>query len=64
MPKLGTMELTLYAYGKVTYRDAFGNQRYTRYRLMHGGGEQIHLRDKNGIAVGLLKPDYEGNEAD
>jgi hypothetical protein len=63
MPKLGTRELTLYAYGKVTYRDAFGNERYTEYRLMHGGLEPIHMRDKNGIKVGLLKTDLEGNEA-
>jgi hypothetical protein len=64
MPKLGTPECTLFVYGKVVYRDAFGFQRYTRYRLMYGGLEPIHPRDKGGIKVSLLKPDLEGNEAD
>jgi hypothetical protein len=64
MPVLGTSMLTLYAYGEVVYRDAFGKQRSTKYRLMYGGRERAILKDVKGVAVALLKPDTEGNEAD
>jgi len=60
---LGTSQLTMFVYGDITYRDAFGKQRITRYRLMYGGTEPMRLRDKGGMAVGFLKPDKIGNEA-
>jgi hypothetical protein len=64
MPILGTPDLTLYAYGEVHYRDAFGNQRFTKYRLMFGGGERQLLRDDGGLGTAFLRADTEGNEAD
>jgi hypothetical protein len=63
MTILGTPQLTMFIYGDITYRDAFGKQRITRYRLMYGGTEPMRLRDKGGMAVGFLKPDTIGNEA-
>ena len=51
---LGTPEATLYVYGEISYRDVFGEDRTTRYRLMYGGGEPVD--DKH------LKPDVDGNE--
>ena len=60
---LGTPQATLYIYGKVTYKDAFGNEQYTNYRLIHGGAEAVRLKNKNGIPTGLLKPDTSGNDA-
>ena len=51
---LGTAEATLYVYGEISYRDVFGEERITRYRLMYGGGEPVD--DKH------LKPDFDGNE--
>src|SRR5207245_7595708 len=32
---LGTSQATLYIYGKLTYKDAFGHYRNTDYRLIH-----------------------------
>lgn len=65
MPLFGTPQMTLYIYGRVTYKDAFGNSRYTNYRLMYGGKESAApLHEENGILTGLLRPDTEGNEAD
>lgn len=55
LPMIGTPEGTIYVYGEIRYRDAFGAERYTRYRLIYGGEE--------GLRGGLLKPDTQGNEA-
>jgi hypothetical protein len=63
MSILGTSQLTMFVYGDIRYRDAFGKQRITRYRLMYGGVEPMRLRDKGGMPVGFLKPDTIGNEA-
>jgi hypothetical protein len=63
MAIIGTPELTLYIYGKIIYRDAFENERYTEYRLIFGGNERQGLRDKNGIGVAFLRGDTEGNNA-
>ena len=52
---LGTPEGTIYIYGEIRYRDAFGVERFTKYRLMYGGPEGIHSEH--------LKPHTEGNEA-
>lgn len=63
---LGTPEATIYVYGRVLYRDAFGEQRQTSYRLIFGGPEAVSpeiARTEQNFTV-LLKPDLEGNEAD
>jgi hypothetical protein len=52
---VGTEEWTIYVYGEIQYRDAFGKQRYTKYRLIYGGPE--------GGSSGRLCADTEGNEA-
>ena len=51
---LGTPEATLYVYGEISYRDVFGENRNTRYRLMYGGPEPVDEKH--------LKPDVDGNE--
>ena len=51
---LGTPEATLYVYGEISYRDVFGENRNTRYRLMYGGTEPVDEKH--------LKPDVDGNE--
>ena len=52
---LGTQHGTIYVYGEVRYRDIFGTERFTKYRLMYGGAE--------GERSGKMKPCDEGNEA-
>ena len=64
VPLLGTARGTIFIYGEVSYIDAFGHSRKTRYRLMHGGSEPAHTFTKDGILTALLKPDTEGNESD
>lgn len=58
---LGTDRFTLYVYGEVFYRDAFGEQRWTKYRMIYGGNEGI--RKVPGKEEWLLSPDTAGNEA-
>lgn len=61
---LGSERFTLYIYGEVRYRDIFGKEQFTKYRLLHGGREgprKMHGRE--GFEQWLLKPDAEGNEA-
>jgi hypothetical protein len=53
---VGTEKWTIYVYGEIRYRDAFGKHRYTKYRLIYGGPE--------GGRGNILCPDVEGNEAD
>jgi len=55
-PMIGTAKATLYVYGEVLYRDVFGIERFTKYRLLYGGDE--------GTFGEKLRPDLEGNEAD
>jgi hypothetical protein len=61
---VGTPELTLYVYGKVTYDDIFGNHWYTNYRFIFGGpeGGQISRNEDNSIH-GVMGLDSEGNDA-
>ena len=47
--------LAIFAIGEVLYRDAFGERRFTRYRLISGGGTDV-TPGKFGPAIG-------GNEA-
>ncbi len=56
VPLLGTPQGTIYVYGEVRYRDAFGNDRWTKYRLIWGGPEGVPLTSS-------LQADSEGNEA-
>jgi hypothetical protein len=53
---LGTPAGTIYVYGCINYRDAFKQDRTTKFRLMYGGTEPVRGN--------LLKHDREGNEAD
>lgn len=55
MDKIGTTEGTIYVYGEIHYMDVFGNEHFTKYRLMHGGPEKP--------PAGVLSPCEEGNEA-
>jgi hypothetical protein len=63
MPILGTPELTIFIFGEIVYRDAFGYPRFTRFRLLYGGVERANRWDENGVAVTFLRADTEGNEA-
>jgi hypothetical protein len=56
LPVFGTIKATLYVYGEILYRDVFGIERFTNYRLLYGGDE--------GTFGAGLRPDLEGNEAD
>ena len=65
VPLLGTPKGTIYIYGEIQYRDAFGVQRHTKYRYIYGGsqGTPRTMLD-HGVPCGLIKPDMKGNEAD
>ena len=61
---LGTEKFTLYVYGEVRYRDIFGREQYTKFRLIHGGTEGTRkIVGRDGSEQWLLKPDSEGNDA-
>jgi hypothetical protein len=62
--KVGTPELTVYVYGRITYEDVFKNEWYTSYRFIFGGpdGGQFY-RDEKGVVFGTMGPDSEGNDA-
>lgn len=61
---LGTKIGTVYVYGEIRYRDAFGKERYTKYRLMYGGADGGRKGlDAKGVPIGYLQPEIEGNEA-
>jgi hypothetical protein len=62
---LGTPLGTIFVYGEVRYKDAFGVQRFTKYRFMYGGTEGVRKSkpDAEGVVTALLKPDTDGNDA-
>jgi hypothetical protein len=62
---LGTPKGTIYVYGEVRYKDAFGVERYTKYRFIYGGSEGVRKSkpDSEGVVTALLKPDRDGNDA-
>jgi len=63
--QLGTPQCTYYVYGQILYRDIFGKERYTNYRLLYGGPEGVHSnRNGDGDELWILCPDTKGNEAD
>lgn len=63
---IGTRLLSIYIYGEVTYEDAFGNERHTKFRFFYGGTEPTYTyRDSpDGPTYGAMRPDTEGNDAD
>lgn len=61
LPLLGTSQMTIYVYGMIQYSDAFGNEQWTKYRLVYGGSEgtrKVPNKDE-----WFLSPDTQGNEA-
>ena len=60
---VGTPEGTIYVYGEIRYRDIFGIEQLTKYRLIHGGQEGARTATKNGVVTASLKPDTGGNDA-
>jgi hypothetical protein len=61
---LQTRFKVLYVYGEITYKDAFGQDRYTKFRLIFGGPAGCRRKtDKNGEEMGYLSMDSGGNEA-
>jgi hypothetical protein len=61
---IGTLAGTVYVYGELRYRDAFGKQRFTKYRLKYGdenGGRRT--LDSKGVRIGFFQPEREGNDA-
>lgn len=65
LPLLGTARCTLYVFGAVFYKDAFGHDRCTNFRLLFGGrAETLPHKNAAGIPSGyLLNPDSKGNES-
>jgi hypothetical protein len=55
----------IYVYGEITYKDAFGNDRSTKYRLfLETAGRIMKAKDANGNSVKFsMQPDSDGNEA-
>lgn len=54
---------TLFVYGEVTYKDAFGEDRWYRYRLFCEGGDQSLFVKRNGRTVATLVAAADGNNA-
>lgn len=48
-------DAAIFAIGEITYKDAFGKSRSTKYRLIHGGDSMV--------SPGKFGPAAEGNEA-
>jgi hypothetical protein len=65
LPAMFTPQKTLYAYGRLTYRDAFGDLWYANFRMIAGGpeGARISQRTKDGVIKWAMSPDFEGNDA-
>ncbi len=57
---LGTILKTVYVYGRITCKDAFGTDRRTGYRLIFSGKKTT---DTRGVLIGMLAHDTEGNDA-
>jgi hypothetical protein len=56
--------LTFFVFGRIDYKDTFGKEWYTVYRLMAGGPEGVRaMVAKDGSPIWALTPDVEGNEA-
>lgn len=60
---IGLREFTLYIYGEIRYKDAFGLERLTKYRYLYGGAGPLNKTVEDGTPCRLIQPDIEGNEA-
>jgi hypothetical protein len=61
---LQTRYKILYVFGEITYKDAFGQSRFTNFRLIFGGPVGCRRKvDQEGVLMGFLSMDSEGNEA-
>jgi hypothetical protein len=60
-----TPQTTFFAYGQLTYKDVFGDQWHTSFRLIAGGPEGVRVGQvtKEGVRKWALSPDMEGNDA-
>lgn len=54
--KIAKGTAAIFAVGEISYKDAYGIQRFTKYRLIHGGGATN--------TPGKFGPDMWGNESD
>ncbi len=65
MMELGTAQLTVYVYGRFTYKDTFRQDRFTYWRLIAGGREGVSKKGitEKGEILWALRPDVEGNES-
>jgi hypothetical protein len=54
---------TFFAYGRISYEDAFQESRWTSFRLIAGRGETPRSRMENGVSFYILSPDSSGNDA-
>jgi hypothetical protein len=65
MAELGTAQLTIYVYGRFTYKDTFRQDRFTHWRLIAGGPEGVTMkgRTEKGEILWALCPDVGGNES-
>jgi hypothetical protein len=61
---IGTAQLTIYVYGRITYEDIFKNEWHSNYRFIFGGpeGGKVYRNERN-VIFGTMGPDSEGNEA-
>jgi hypothetical protein len=61
-PEFGNMiakgDATIFAIGEINYKDAFGNIRFTNYRLIHSGTS----RTDSGETAGKFVTAAEGND--
>lgn len=62
-PVFGTQGAVLYVYGRISYRDVFGDWHYTNYRLIYGGPHGGRKIQKEGAEWGLLQRHPDGNDA-
>jgi hypothetical protein len=53
----------LYVYGRVDYKDTYGDDWYTNFRFIAGGKAGLRTITENGDIRWMLGPDYEGNDA-
>jgi hypothetical protein len=59
-----TTQTTLYVYGQLIYKDAFGDRWHTNFRMIAGGPEGARIsQTKDGAKTWALSPDLEGNDA-
>jgi hypothetical protein len=54
----------IYVFGEITYEDAFGIKRYSKFNYFCGGPEMSIIQTAGGTRRGVMKPYTEGNEAD